>query len=75
MTLTKTNMIRYNLQAMDIIQRLENYRLENRISQEALAKKLQVAFSTVNRWLNGKAKPKKMQCYHIEKLIGAKPKK
>lgn len=53
----------------DIIEWLEIYRLENRISQEALAKKLGVAFSTVNRWFNRKSKPSKIQVYHIEKLL------
>jgi DNA-binding transcriptional regulator YiaG len=40
-----------------------------KVSQEVLAKKLDVAFSTVNRWLNGKSKPNKIQSYHIEKLL------
>ena len=53
----------------NLIAKLETYRLENKISQEILAKKLGVAFSTVNRWLNGKAKPNKIQSYHIEKLL------
>lgn len=53
----------------DLIKQLETYRLENKISQEELAKKLGVAFSTVNRWLNGKAKPNKIQFYHIQKLL------
>jgi transcriptional regulator with XRE-family HTH domain len=57
---------------MDIIKRLETYRLENKISQEGLAKKLGVAFSTVNRWLNGKVKPNKIQSYHIEKILRGK---
>ncbi len=57
---------------MAIIKRLETYRLENKIPQEVLAKKLGVAFSTVNRWLNGKAKPNKIQSYHIEKLLKEK---
>ncbi|MCD6422806.1 MAG: helix-turn-helix transcriptional regulator, partial [Elusimicrobia bacterium] len=39
---------------MDIIKSLETYRLENKISQENLAKKLGVSYSTVNRWLNRK---------------------
>ena len=55
--------------AMDILQRLETYRLEHKISQESLSKKLGVAFSTVNRWLNKKSRPNKIQCYHIEKLL------
>jgi transcriptional regulator with XRE-family HTH domain len=54
---------------MKIIERLERYRLEHRIAQEDLADRLDVAFSTVNRWLNGKSKPNKIQTYHIEKLI------
>jgi len=54
---------------MDIVQQLERYRLERRIPQEELAKKLGVAFSTVNRWFNGKTKPSKIQTYHIEKLL------
>lgn len=53
----------------DLIRRLDTYRLENRISQEELAQRLKVAFSTVNRWLNGKSKPNKIQSYHIEKLV------
>ena len=40
-----------------LIEKLELYRLEKKISQEALAKKLGVAFSTVNRWFNHKCKP------------------
>ena len=58
--------------SMDLIERLENYRLENRISQQELAEKLDVAFSTVNRWLNGKTKPNRIQSYHIQKLLREK---
>ena len=58
---------------MDIVQQLERYRLERRIPQEQLAKKLSVAFSTVNRWFNGKTKPSKIQRYHIQKLLKRKP--
>lgn len=54
---------------MDVIRKLESYRLENKISQQGLAKKLQVSFSTVNRWLTGKTKPNKIQSYHIEKIL------
>lgn len=60
---------------MDVIKKLELFRLENKISQQEIAEKLDVAFSTVNRWLNGKAKPNKIQSYHIEKLINHKGKK
>ena len=54
---------------MDLTKRLEIYRLEKKISQEDLAEMLGVAFSTVNRWLNGKAKPDKIRSYHISKLL------
>ena len=57
---------------MDIIARLEKYRLENKIPQQEIAIKLGVAFTTVNRWLNRKSKPNKIQSYHIEKLIKSK---
>jgi transcriptional regulator with XRE-family HTH domain len=57
---------------VEIIQRLEEYRLEHRITQETLAEKLGVAFTTVNRWLNYKSSPRKMQAYHIEKLLKEK---
>ena len=42
---------------MDIIEKLEKHRLENKIPQQEVAIKLGVAFSTVNRWLNRKSKP------------------
>ena len=57
---------------MNLIQDLEKYRLEHKITQEQLAKELGVAFATVNRWLNGKYKPRKIQQYHIEKFLKEK---
>lgn len=62
---------------MNLVEKLEKYRLENKISQEQLADKLGVAFSTVNRWFNGHFKPNKIQTYHIEKLLkdGSKKKR
>lgn len=54
---------------MNIVQRLEKYRLEHKISQAELAKELGVAFATVNRWLNGKFKPGKIHSYHLEKFL------
>jgi len=59
---------------MGLIKQLEAYRLENKIPQQELAKRLGVAFSTVNRWLNGKSKPSKIQSYHIEKLLKGRAK-
>lgn len=58
----------------ELIKHLEEYRLANRITQMELAEMLQVSFSTVNRWLNGKAEPNKMQTYHIKKLLEGKTK-
>lgn len=61
------------MQEMDnLIKQLEAYRLEHRIPQEELAKKLGVAFSTVNRWLNRKTKPGRIHEYHIQKLLKKK---
>ncbi len=54
---------------MDLIGELEVYRLENRITQQELAKMLHVSFNTVNRWLNARCKPNKIQTYHIKKLL------
>jgi len=54
---------------MELIKKLEVYRLENKISQQALAEKLGISFVTVNRWFNGKTKPNKIQQYHVEKLL------
>ena len=57
---------------MTLIQDLEKYRLEHKITQEELAKNLGVAFATVNRWLNSRYKPRKIHQYHIEKFLKGK---
>ena len=57
---------------MGLIKQLEVYRLENRITQEEIAKEIGVNFSTVSRWLNGKTKPNKIQQYHIKKFLKRK---
>ena len=57
---------------MDMIKKLELYRLENKITQQDLAKELGVAFSTVSRWFNGKTVPSKIQQYHVEKYLTKK---
>lgn len=54
---------------------LEEYRLENRMTQVELADLLGVAFVTVNRWLNGHTRPSKIQAYHINKLLASKRKR
>jgi transcriptional regulator with XRE-family HTH domain len=56
----------------NLLKQLEHYRLENKITQETLAKELDVAFSTISRWLNGKVKPNKIQTYQIEKFLKGK---
>ena len=57
---------------MSLIEQLEIYRLENRISQEKIADMIGVHFTTVNRWFQGKQKPNKMQEYHIKKFLKGK---
>jgi len=52
-----------------LLKKLEKYRLEHKLSQEKLARELNVSFSTVNRWLNGHFKPNKIQQYQIHKLL------
>jgi len=59
----------YNANMDDLIKKLEIYRLENRISQKQIADRLNITFSTVNRWFNGKTAPNKIQQYHIKKLL------
>jgi transcriptional regulator with XRE-family HTH domain len=59
----------YNANMDNLIKKLEIYRLENRISQKQIADRLNIAFSTVNRWFNGKTTPNKIQQYHIKKLL------
>ena len=53
----------------EVVKQLEIYRLENKITQQALAEHLGVSFVTVNRWLNNKTKPSKIQEYQIEKFL------
>ena len=57
-----------------LMDQLEEFRLENRITQVELAEMLGVAFVTVSRWLNGHTYPNKIQEYHIKKLLASKGK-
>ncbi len=43
-------------------------RLKLNLSQEMLARKLDVSFATINRWENGKALPQKLTLYSFEKF-------
>ncbi len=52
-----------------LIKKLEDYRLEHKISQTKLAGILGVTFVTVNRWFMGKFVPNKIQRHHIKKLL------
>ncbi len=54
---------------MGLIEELEEYRLENRITEKELAKKLRVSYNTVSRWFTGRFKPNKIDTYHIKKLL------
>ena len=56
----------------NLLKKLEQYRLKNRIPQQQLADEIGVVFSTVSRWLTGKTKPNKIQQYHIENFIKKK---
>jgi len=53
----------------NIIQALEKYRLENRLSQAKLAEVLGVHLTTINRWFKGHFKPNQIQTYQIQKLL------
>ena len=59
---------------MGIIKELEEYRLRNQVTQVRLAKMLGVSFATLNRWLNGHSKPRKLAEYRIRKLLEEGPK-
>lgn len=58
----------------ELVEQLEIYRLENRISQQNLAKQLGVTYTTVSHWLNRKSKPSKIQTYQIKKLLNGQNK-
>jgi transcriptional regulator with XRE-family HTH domain len=57
---------------MNILDNLNTYRLDNKISQQELAKMLGVAFCTVNRWFRGHHKPNMIQEHHIQKMLKKK---
>jgi transcriptional regulator with XRE-family HTH domain len=57
---------------MELIKKLETYRLERGITQERLAEMLDVTYLTVHRWLNKKTRPSKLYEYRIRKLLGGR---
>ena len=54
---------------IELLEKLELYRLENKISQIKLAERLGVSTNTVNRWFTNRNEPNKIQTYHIKKLL------
>ena len=63
-------MLRYiESMAKHLIDRLQEFRLDRRITQEQLAEILGVKVVTVNRWFNGRHYPSQIQEFHIEKML------
>ena len=52
-----------------LVERLWTYRLEHRLTEQTLAKRLGVAFVTVNRWLNRHTLPSELCAYRIRQLL------
>jgi len=50
--------------------RIRALRLQQGLSQEALAARLNVSFATVNRWETGRSMPQKAQMDALEELFG-----
>ena len=53
---------------MDFSKRCLDVRMKLNLSQEMLARKLDVSFATVNRWENGKSKPQNLVMHRFEQL-------
>jgi ribosome-binding protein aMBF1 (putative translation factor) len=53
---------------MDFANFCMKVRLELNLSQEMLARKLDVSFATINRWERGRAVPQKLTLYRFEKF-------
>ena len=53
---------------MDFSKRCFEVRMKLNLSQEMLARKLDVSFATVNRWENGKSAPQKLVMYRFEQF-------
>lgn len=57
-----------------MVEQLDEFRLERKITQEQLADTLGVTFATVNRWFNGHTEPNRIQSHHIKKLLKSRRK-
>ncbi len=55
-----------------IIEELNNYRLENGISQAKLGKILGVSHMTISNWFTGKFFPNDIWAYRIKKFLKEK---
>ena len=53
---------------MDFSKRCLEVRMKLNLSQEMLARKLDVSFATVNRWENGKSTPQKLVMQRFQNL-------
>ena len=53
----------------DLIDRVNTYRLERKLSQVQLAEWLGDTFQIVNRWLNRRVTPSQIQEFQIRKLV------
>lgn len=54
---------------MDLIESLRLFRLEHQLTQQELAKRLDVSFITVNRWFNRRVKPSPLLEHQIKRLL------
>lgn len=54
--------------AIPFSENLKSFRKHNRLSQETLAQKIGVSFTTVNRWENGHAMPNQLARKNIENM-------
>jgi len=54
---------------MKLVNELLEYRLENKLSLQALSKKVGVHYVTLHQWFTGKRKPNMIQTYHIRKFL------
>ena len=57
---------------MNVISKLQSYRLKHGLSQEDLATKLGVRFVTLNRWLNRKVEPNEINLHKIKQLLSGR---
>ncbi len=66
-------MLKYDKRGkMKLVEQLEIYRLENKLSQQEFAKIIGVHYTTLNRWIMNKKRPNKIWLYHIKKFLKKK---